>query len=157
LDVGESVDALAADGSRAAFLSDGFSVEVWDVGTGKRRDAGGSDSGISDLSIAGNIVGYLAFEDTLSLHYRTVETETGFSAIADLGCARTCLGYVAGHGDLLVYNSWKNGPRGIEKAVLWRIVGKRSVPIIRGRGSLYAAAVDGGRVVVRAPPRSATL
>jgi hypothetical protein len=157
LDVEESVDALAANGSRAAFLWDGYSVEVWDVRTGKRRDAGGSDSGISDLTIAGNIVGYLAFEDTLSLHYRSLVTETGFSAFADLGCARTCLGYVAGHGDLLVYNSWQNGPRGIEKAVLWRIVGKHSVPIIRGRGSLYAAAVDGGRIVVRSPRLGATL
>jgi hypothetical protein len=163
LHVDQSVDALAADGSRAAFLWDGFSVEVWDVRTGRRRQAGGCDSGVSDLTIARGMVGYLCFEDTLDIHRREVDTvplvrgRAAFSTIADLGCAHSCLGYVAGHGDVLVYNSWHNGPQGIENAVLWRIVGTRAVPVIRGRSSLYAAAVDGARIVVRSPRGSATL
>jgi len=74
LHVDQSVDALAADGSRAAFLWDGFSVEVWDIRTGRRRQAGGCDSGVSDLAIARGVVGYLCFEDTLDIHRREVDT-----------------------------------------------------------------------------------
>jgi hypothetical protein len=163
LDVDVAVDGLAANGSRAAFLWGGYSVDVWDVRTGVRREVGGSDSGISDLSITDDVVGYLAFEDTISAHYRTVETRRlvsgrlGFELVADLLCARTCVGHVVGHGNLLVYNSWQNSPAGNTKAVLWRITGKRARPVIRGNGALFAAAVDRGRVVLRNQPRAARL
>lgn len=131
LDVDQGVDELAADGSRAAFLWAGHSVDDWDVRTGKRRHQVDNDDLLSDLVIADGVFGYLQFAHSITIQFRAVVTwplagdKAGFSVAADLECARTCLGYLAGHGDLLVYNSWQNSPRGIEKAVLWRIVGTR--------------------------------
>jgi hypothetical protein len=162
LDVDEAVDEIAANGSHAGFLSGG-SADVWDARTGVRRNVGGADSGISDVAITNDVVGYLGFEDTITLHFRFVETRRivngglGFERDADVGCARTCIGHVIDHGDLLVYNSWQNSPAGITNAVLWRINGKRATPVIRGSGAFFAAAVDRGRLVLRNQPRAARL
>jgi hypothetical protein len=157
------VEGLAANGSRAAFLSGGYSVDIWDARTGVQRNTGGSDSGVSDLSITNDAVGYLGFEDTISLQFRFVETRRivngalDFEREGDLGCRRTCIGHVIGNGGSVFYNSWQNSSAGITNAVLWRINGKRAIPVIRGGGALFAAAGDRGRLVLRNEPRAARL
>jgi hypothetical protein len=149
---------LVADGSSAAFAWDGYSIDAWNVRTGRReRDVGGADTGIGGLATAGGTVGYVGEEETNELDYQFVAAQPLGSGPAFErrveGASTGGIGYVAGHGDVLVFNTWLPHERGSGSAVLWRIVGKRAVPIMRGSESLFAADVDGGRILLRNPPR----
>jgi hypothetical protein len=154
----DTVDELAADGLEAAFLYDGYAVGAWNAGSGRRRRVGGADTGVADLTMAGGTVAYTYFEDTSDLHYAAVTTSSGFeSPHAGLACRRTCVGWVAGHGGLIVYDTWRTNAQGGREILLMRIVGRRAFPIARGAGALYAAAVARGRIVVRDPAGTAAL
>lgn len=148
---------VAADGGRVAAAGDSSGPIVWNPATGTKLDVGICDTATIEVALAADQVASVCVEETNTVQERDLDAawlgHGGASslAVADEGCAQTCLGNVAGDGDLLVFNTYRT-QRAMTLAGrwwLWRIVAGRKVLVLADSKPLAVAAVDGGRIFVR--------
>jgi hypothetical protein len=156
---------LAADGGRVAVTGDDFeNVRVWNPVTREQVMVDICDSGMMEVALAADQVGDICLEETLSLDQQEVgynERRKGrwldprrgyFSfAVADSGCAQSCLGNVTGAGRLLVFNTWRTmrAKKLAGRWWVWKVVDGRKIQLLTDSQPIPVVAVDSGRIFIR--------
>jgi hypothetical protein len=159
----EGTPILAADGVRIVAASYDAGPIAWNPATGESRDVGICDTETIQVARAGNQVASVCLDDTNTMRERDLDVawldhkRPGFDvpvwtlASADLRCVRSCLGNIAGAGNLLVFDTFNTQRAKTQPGRwwLWRIIGNRSMLLRTDPRSMAVVAVDSGRIFVR--------